>query len=49
MLRTFAIVLIVLWIFGLISPLAVGGLLHTLLVIAVILLLVDFISGRGRG
>lgn len=41
MLKTAAVVLLVLWLLGLLSPIAVGNLIHTLLVFAMILLLVD--------
>ncbi len=41
--------MIILWLLGLVTSYTMGGLLHILLVIAVILILVNFISGRGRG
>ncbi len=46
MLRTVAIVLLVLWLLGLLSPLAVGNLIHTLLVLALILFLLDLFRSR---
>ncbi len=46
MLRYLAIVLIVLWLLGLLSPWAVGNLLHGLLVIALILFLLEWLRGR---
>lgn len=46
MLYTIAIVLIVLWALGLVSSTAMGGFIHILLVIAIILILVRLISGR---
>lgn len=46
MLYTIAIVLIVLWLLGLVSGAAIGNFIHILLVIAVILLLVQLITGR---
>jgi hypothetical protein len=46
MLYTIAAVLIVLWLLGLISGAAIGSFIHILLVIAVIMILVNFISGR---
>lgn len=46
MLRTIAIVLIVLWLLGLVSSYTVGGFVHILLVIAVIMILVELIGGR---
>lgn len=46
MLYTIAVVLIVLWLLGLVSSYTMGGFIHILLVIAVILILVNLISGR---
>jgi hypothetical protein len=46
MLRTIAIVLIVLWLLGLISSYTMGGFIHILLVIAVIFILVQVIGGK---
>ena len=46
MLYTIAIVLIVLWLLGVISSHAIGGFIHILLVVAVVLVLVRIISGR---
>jgi len=46
MLRTLAIVLLVLWLLGLLSPLAIGNLVHTLLVFALILFLIDLLQTR---
>jgi hypothetical protein len=48
MLYTIAVVLIVLWLLGLVSGYAIGGFIHVLLVIAVIMILVNLISGRRR-
>lgn len=48
MLYTIAVVLIILWLLGLLSSYAMGGFIHILLVIAIIMVLVDFISGRRR-
>ncbi len=47
MLRTVALVLQVLWLLGLLSPIAVGSLIHALLVFALILLLVDVFQARS--
>ncbi len=47
MLETIAIILIVLWILGYVSSYTVGGFIHILLVVAVILFLVRVI-GRGK-
>ncbi len=46
MLETLVIVLIVLWLLGLVSSYTMGGLIHTLLVIALIVILVRVIQGR---
>lgn len=46
MLYTIAIVLVVLWFLGLVTANTLGGLIHGLLLIAVIILLVQIISGR---
>ena len=48
MLYTIAVVLLVLWLLGLVSGYAIGGLIHVLLVIAVVMVLVNLISGRKR-
>jgi len=45
-LYTIAIVLVVLWFLGLVTANTLGGLIHGLLLIAVIVLLVQVISGR---
>lgn len=46
MLYTVAVVLILLWLLGLVSSYTVGGLIHILLVIAVVVILLRIISGR---
>ncbi len=46
MLYTIAVVLLILWLLGLVSSYTVGGLIHILLVVAVVMILVNFISGR---
>jgi hypothetical protein len=46
MLYTIAVVLIVLWLLGLVSSYTMGGFIHILLVIAVIMILINLISGR---
>jgi uncharacterized membrane protein YtjA (UPF0391 family) len=48
MLYTIAVVLLILWLLGLVSGYAIGGLIHILLVIALVMVLVNFISGRRR-
>ena len=47
MLYTIAIVLIVLWLLGLVTSYTLGGFIHILLVVAVIMILLRLISGRG--
>jgi hypothetical protein len=46
MLYTIAVVLIVLWLLGLVTSYTLGGFIHILLVIAIIMILVNLISGR---
>ena len=46
MLYTIAIVLLVLWILGLVSSYTIGGFIHILLVVALVMILVSFMSGR---
>lgn len=46
MLMTIAIVLIILWLLGIVTSTAMGGLIHILLVVAVIIILVRVIQGR---
>ena len=46
MLWTIALILIVLWLLGFVSSYTMGGLIHVLLVIAVIVILVQLIQGR---
>ena len=46
MLYTIAVILIVLWLLGLVSSYTMGGFIHILLVIAIVMILVNLISGR---
>ena len=46
MLYTIAVILIVLWLLGLVTAYTMGGLIHILLVCAVIMVLVRVIQGR---
>ena len=46
MLYTLAVVLIVLWLLGLVTSYTMGGLIHILLVIAIVVILLRVISGR---
>lgn len=47
MLYTIAIVLLILWALGLVSSFTMGGLIHVLLVIAIVIVLLRVISGRS--
>lgn len=47
MLETIAIILIVLWLVGLVSSYTMGGLIHGLLVIAIVIILIRVIQGRS--
>jgi len=46
MLWTIVVVLLILWVLGLVSSYTMGGLIHILLVIAIIVILVNVIQGR---
>ncbi|MHB8810144.1 MAG: lmo0937 family membrane protein [Desulfobulbaceae bacterium] len=46
MLWTIAVILIVLWLAGFVSSYTMGGFIHILLVVAIIVILVNVISGR---
>ena len=46
MLWTIAVILVILWLLGLLSSHAMGGFIHILLVVAVIMVLVRVIQGR---
>ena len=47
MLYTIAVVLIVLWLLGLVTSTTMGGFIHVLLVIAIVVVLLRIISGRN--
>jgi len=49
MLYTIAVVLLVLWLLGLVTSFTAGGFLHVLLVVAVIMVVFQLISGRRVG
>jgi hypothetical protein len=49
MLWTIAVILIVLWLLGLVTSYTMGGLIHVLLVIAIVVVLVNVIQGRRAG
>ena len=46
MLYTVAIVLVVLWLVGLVTSYTMGGLIHILLVVALVVIVVNFLRGR---
>lgn len=47
MLETIAIILIILWLLGLVSSYTMGGFIHILLVLAIVVILVRLIQGRA--
>ena len=48
MLYTLAVVLLILWLLGLVTSYTIGGFIHILLVIAIVMILVNLITGRRR-
>jgi len=46
MLYTLAVVLVILWLLGLVSSYTLGGFIHILLVVAIVVVLLGVISGR---
>jgi hypothetical protein len=46
MLYTIAVILIVLWLLGLVSSYTMGGLIHVLLVVALVVIVIQVIQGR---
>lgn len=46
MLYTIAVVLIILWLLGLVTSVTMGGFVHVLLVLAIVMVLLNLISGR---
>jgi hypothetical protein len=47
MLQTIAVILIILWLLGLVTSYTMGGLIHILLVIAIVMILLRVIQGRS--
>lgn len=47
MLQTIALILVVLWLLGMVGSYTMGGLIHVLLVIAIVMVLVRVIQGRS--
>ena len=46
MLETIVVLLLILWVLGLVSSYTIGGLIHVLLVVAIVMVLVRIIRGR---
>ncbi|MCX7061688.1 MAG: lmo0937 family membrane protein [Nevskia sp.] len=46
MLETVAVVLLVLWVLGMVGPYSMGGLIHLLLVAALVLIVIRLVQGR---
>lgn len=46
MLETIAVILLILWILGLVSSYTMGGFIHLLLVVAIVVILIRILSGR---
>ena len=46
MLETIAVILLILWVLGLVSSYTMGGLIHLLLVVAIVIILLRVIQGR---
>jgi len=46
MLYTIAVILLVLWLLGLVTSYSMGGFIHILLVVAIVMVLVNLITGR---
>ncbi len=46
MLATIAVILLVLWALGMVSSYTIGGFIHILLVVAIVIVLIRVISGR---
>jgi hypothetical protein len=46
MLYTIAVILVILWLLGLLTSYTMGGLIHALLVIAIVIILYQVITGR---
>ncbi|MES2116606.1 MAG: lmo0937 family membrane protein [Pseudomonadota bacterium] len=47
MLYTIAVILLVLWLLGVVSSYTIGGFIHILLVVAIVMVLLRLISGRS--
>jgi uncharacterized membrane protein YtjA (UPF0391 family) len=49
MLYTFAVILVIAWLLGLVSDYTMGGFIHLLLLVALVLIVVRLFQGRRRG
>ncbi len=47
MLYTIAVVLLILWLLGLVTSYTIGGFIHILIVVAIVMVLIRLISGRA--
>lgn len=47
MLETIAVILIVLWLLGLVSSYTMGGFIHVLLIVALVVIVIRVLQGRG--
>ncbi len=47
MLYTIAVILLIMWLLGLVTSYTIGGFIHILLVIAIVIILIRVISGRN--
>jgi len=47
MLETIAVVLIILWLLGLVSSYTMGGFIHILLIVAIVVIVLRLVRGRG--
>lgn len=47
MLQTIVVILIILWLLGMVSSYTMGGLIHILLVVAIVVILIRVIQGRS--
>ena len=48
MLWTLVVVILILWVLGLVTSYTLGGLLHILLVVALVVVIFNLLQGRGR-
>ena len=48
MLYTTAVILLILWLLGLVTSYTMGGVIHVLLVVAIVMVLISFMTGRRR-